>query len=72
MEADEKFGAVTKSRRQMRDFRNTLEACNLQDLGYVGSKFTWCNMRDEDSFTKERLVRVCEILGGWDCIRSVK
>jgi exonuclease III len=59
MEADEKFGAVTKSRRQMRDFCNTLEACNLQDLGYVGPKFTWCNMRDEDNFIKERLDRVC-------------
>jgi hypothetical protein len=41
----------------MEVFRDTLEDCNLCDLGYVGARFTWCNNHEDASFTKERLDR---------------
>ena len=27
----------------MEDFRECIESCTLTDIGFVGSKFTWCN-----------------------------
>ncbi|XP_059439515.1 uncharacterized protein LOC132172089 [Corylus avellana] len=46
----------TKNREdmQMANFRSTLETCQLEDLGYVGSHFTWRNMQEEEHFIKER------------------
>jgi hypothetical protein len=41
----------------MERFRNTMVDCNLGDLGYRGSKYTWSNKQDSGSFIKERLDR---------------
>jgi hypothetical protein len=41
----------------MRSFLLTLEDCNLSDLGYRGSKYTWSNKRDLIVLLKERLDR---------------
>lgn len=30
----------------MEGFRNVISLCNFRDLGYSGSNFTWCNMRE--------------------------
>lgn len=51
----EKVGGAVQSATQMRKFRSTLEECNLGDLGYRGSKFTWSNKQASDRFVKERL-----------------
>lgn len=42
----------------MERFRETIEDCRLSDMGYQSVKFTWCNNREGNSFTKERLDRV--------------
>ncbi|XP_059436284.1 uncharacterized protein LOC132169234 [Corylus avellana] len=34
-----------------------MEVCNLEDLGFWGSKYTWCNMRAGGQFIKETLDR---------------
>jgi hypothetical protein len=36
-------------------FRISLEECCLNDLGYVGSKFTLSNAREDGGFMKELL-----------------
>jgi ribonuclease HI len=53
----EKWGGNTKPRWQMQAFQQTLEECNLTDLGFRGSKYTWSNCRDGVAFIKERLDR---------------
>jgi hypothetical protein len=39
----------------MSNFINTLNRCDLGDLGYKRSKFTWRNKRETFVFVKERL-----------------
>ncbi|XP_042950258.1 uncharacterized protein LOC122282367 [Carya illinoinensis] len=55
---DEKMGGVDRPFFQMERFREALDECELGDLGFVGSRFTWCNKREGRSFIKERLDRV--------------
>jgi hypothetical protein len=51
----EKHGVVLRPHHQMVAFKEVLEGCHLSDLGFIGSKFTWCNNRTDYQFTKERL-----------------
>jgi len=39
----------------MEAFRNVLEDCQLSDLDFTRSKFTWGNNRTDHTFSKERL-----------------
>ncbi|KAF5453767.1 hypothetical protein F2P56_023488 [Juglans regia] len=41
----------------MEDFRIAVMDCGLVDMGYIGSKFTWCNKREGYEVTKYRLDR---------------
>ena len=42
----------------MDGFRNVINLCNLRDLGYNGSDFTWCNKREGVDRIYMRLDRV--------------
>ncbi|GLT72142.1 hypothetical protein SLA2020_440980 [Shorea laevis] len=39
----------------MEDFCTALDDCQFSDLDFSGSKFTWCNYREDSSFMKECL-----------------
>ena len=54
---DEQFGSTTRPFKQMEDFRLALVDTGLIDIGFIGSKFTWCNKRVGSEFTKCRLAR---------------
>ncbi|KAK3230768.1 hypothetical protein Dsin_002649 [Dipteronia sinensis] len=41
----EKMGGIRKNWKDMLDFREVLEDCNLEDMGYIGPCFTWSNKR---------------------------
>lgn len=41
----------------MLNFREVLESCNLHDQVYVGDCFTWSNIHEANTYTKERLDR---------------
>ena len=54
----EKEGGPPRAERCMEKFRQALEDCELQDLGFVGDAFTWRNHHhDANRYTKERLDR---------------
>jgi exonuclease III len=57
VEQAEKEGSLLRRDTQMNRFREALEFCQLGDLGFTGPRFTWCNQRMDNSFTKERLDR---------------
>jgi hypothetical protein len=48
---------ANRARREMVDFQEALEDCQLYDLGFKGPKYTWNNQREGAAFTKERLDR---------------
>ncbi|KAK3212451.1 hypothetical protein Dsin_017157 [Dipteronia sinensis] len=57
---DEKVGGLRRNRRLMEEFRETLDWCELSDMGYIGLDFTWGNRRNGSEMIQERLDRgVC-------------
>ncbi|KAK3200122.1 hypothetical protein Dsin_023537 [Dipteronia sinensis] len=54
---DEKLGGSSKRWREMSDFREALADANLEDMGFMGAKFTWSNKRDVASSVLGRLDR---------------
>ena len=55
--AEEKKGGLDRPERQMREFREALDFCGFQDLGFVGAPFTWCNNHFNEEVTWVRLDR---------------
>jgi endonuclease/exonuclease/phosphatase family metal-dependent hydrolase len=53
----EKVGGAIRNEAQMEAFRETLDKCQLRNLGYKGSKFTWRNKQETGTFIKEWLDR---------------
>ena len=51
---------------QIDAFREVLEVCQLEDLGYKGYPFTWTNKRPSDANTKLRFDRVVATKGWID------
>lgn len=49
---EEKYGGPRRQAGIMLRFRETMVDCNLEDMGFVGSRFTWSN-----KYAKERLER---------------
>ena len=54
---EEKQGIHLQPVRQMLEFRDTITACNLIDIGYRGPPYTWNNNRDPPAFVQGRLNR---------------
>ena len=57
MDISEKLGGGSKDKKLMAGFREALDDCELEDLGFGGSPFTWCNKRDGEALIHERLDR---------------
>ncbi|KAL0415785.1 UNVERIFIED_CONTAM: hypothetical protein Slati_3410400, partial [Sesamum latifolium] len=55
----EKIGSHHRPLWRLNNFRKCLETCNLANLGYEGSQFTWCNHREEPHTIRARLDRAC-------------
>jgi exonuclease III len=53
----EHWSATRRSEARMRDFRDTLEYCNLHDLGYVGCPWTFDNNQSGRKNVRVRLDR---------------
>lgn len=53
----EKWGGQARPEKLMNDFCEVLTACDLRDLGYEGTQFTWCNNRQGEGRIFERLDR---------------
>lgn len=57
---NEKFGGNPPNIFKMQKYKETMDACGLHDLGFIGSKYTWFNKRKSYPIL-ERLDR------GWAC-----
>ncbi|KAF7832197.1 reverse transcriptase [Senna tora] len=54
---EEKWGGNPALMSRIRDFRNCLNNCGLDDLGFVGQNYTWFNKRDNGHMILERIDR---------------
>jgi exonuclease III len=59
LSSDEKKGGNPIDYNLTNAFRNTLNDCNLNDLGCKGNIFTWHNKQDEPHYIQARLDRFC-------------
>jgi hypothetical protein len=59
MNSGEKQGGRDNHHNIINLAHNTLNDCNLVDLGYHGDPFTWTNNQEEGQHIKERLDRFC-------------
>ena len=58
LHSTEKLSKRPPQMNQMEAFREALEGCQLEDLGFKGYPFTWNNKRLGEANTKLRLDRV--------------
>ncbi|XP_019242252.1 PREDICTED: uncharacterized protein LOC109222340, partial [Nicotiana attenuata] len=54
---EEKYGGLPVSINEVDDFRHCINTCNLTDLGFKGSIYTWWNGRSEEDCIFKRLDR---------------
>ncbi|XP_075076870.1 uncharacterized protein LOC142163479 [Nicotiana tabacum] len=54
---DEKFGGLPVTLNEVNDFRHCMNTCNLFNLGFKGSIYTWWNERAEEDCIFKRLDR---------------
>ncbi|XP_060183197.1 uncharacterized protein LOC132613164 [Lycium barbarum] len=57
VDEEEKYGELPVSIAEVEDFRHCIQICNLTDLGYKGSIYTWWNGRGGDDCVFKRLDR---------------
>lgn len=53
----EQFSRSARPEWQMRNFREAVQDCSLQDLGWLGVPYTWDNQQQGDNNVKARLDR---------------
>ncbi|KAK2659344.1 hypothetical protein Ddye_005877 [Dipteronia dyeriana] len=49
------MGGFQRPRWQLDCFRAVIDECGLQDIGFMGPSFTWCNKREGSTMFQERL-----------------
>jgi hypothetical protein len=58
LDNSEYFGSHERAEWQMLGFREAVDNCDLQDLGYVGIPYTWDNKQQGEANVKVRLDRI--------------
>ena len=53
----EKWGGGLRPQKQIEDFKSAVDVYSFKDLGYIGPKFTWCNMQEGEDRIYVRLDR---------------
>ena len=66
---EDKFGGNQVNLNRALEFKECLDECNMIDLGFVGSKYTWTNHRPITSLILERIDR-CFANSGWRLLYS--
>lgn len=56
-DVEENFGGLPVSLNEVDDFRHCVNTCNLVDLGFKESIFTWWNGKAEEVYIFKRLDR---------------
>ncbi|GLT95486.1 hypothetical protein SLE2022_131660 [Rubroshorea leprosula] len=57
IEQSEKFGGNPVCQARIRAYLDCMNICRMIDLGFIGNRFTWANMRFSHQLIRERLDR---------------
>ncbi|GKV28437.1 hypothetical protein SLEP1_g37496 [Rubroshorea leprosula] len=57
VDQSEKFGKNEIPQTRARAYLDCMNHCNMVDLGFIGNRFTWANMRFSNQLIQERLDR---------------
>ncbi|GMJ01722.1 hypothetical protein HRI_003841400 [Hibiscus trionum] len=69
--SNEKQGGLTRSERQMSEFRRVLSDCEVEDMGYRGRWYTWEKGNFATNNIRERLDRGLRIPHGSTCSHTI-
>ncbi|XP_060182470.1 uncharacterized protein LOC132612164 [Lycium barbarum] len=58
LSTEEKMGGIPHGLNKSIPFMECLQDCGLNDIGFSGSRFTWCNERKEENVIWKRLDRM--------------
>ena len=62
--SDDKYGGRNVNINRALEFKECLDTCNLLDLGFLGPKFIWSNLRQISNLILERIDR-CFVNPEW-------
>lgn len=57
LSSEDKEGGNQINQSRVKEYWDCMSTCNLMDLGYRGSRFTWSNLRGGGHLIRERLDR---------------
>ena len=57
LSGEDKFGGRQINLNKALEFKNCIDACNFIDLGFLGPKYTWSNLRQISNLILERIDR---------------
>lgn len=72
LEAHEQFGGQVRPKRQMDGFREAVQTCGFEDLGFIGLPYTWDNRQQGCDNIKVRLDRGLATADFLDLFRNSK
>ena len=55
LETSNKEGGLDRPHGLLENFRNTLDDYDLEDMGFLGPRFTWSNKRGGNSHVQEHI-----------------
>jgi hypothetical protein len=67
LNSDEKVGGNSIDYNITNSFRNTIDMCNLNDLGFTGPKYTWHNRQQDGDYIQARLDRFLATSNWMNC-----
>ena len=70
--AEKKKKGPNRPEQQMREFREALDFCGFQDLGFLGAPFTWCNNQFDGEVTWIQLDRGVATLAWTQLLPTVR
>lgn len=72
LSGEEKLGGAPRPQQQIDAFRNVVYRCGFKDMGYSGTKYTWCNQPKGENMMYLMLDRVFATMDWLEHFQDIK